>query len=143
MTDASGWPVCIIESPFRGDMVANRKYAIRAALDCLQRQEVPYASHLFFPQFLDEMTPHERETGLTAGYAMWWSAAKIAFYVDRGWSSGMQRAHERANKLGYVIEIRVLEESNQEKTSEHRAGSVSDVPAADARHDFGDRQAID
>lgn len=109
MTDASTWPVTIVESPFAGDMEANRKYAIEACKDCLHRKEVPYASHLFFPQFLNELEPVEREAGLTAGYALWWNAMKIAFYVDRGWSPGMERAHRRAKKLGFMIEIRSLE----------------------------------
>lgn len=109
MTQASDWPVTIVESPYAGDPTNNRLYAIAACVDCMKRQEVPYASHLFFPQFLDELTPAEREQGITAGYAMWWAAAKVAFYVDRGWSSGMQRALERAKERGFVIEYRKLE----------------------------------
>lgn len=101
-------PVVIIESPFAGDMEANRLYALRACVDSLRRGEVPYASHLFFPQFLDELKPEERELGLTAGYAMWPIAKKIAFYVDRGMSKGMERAQKRAIQMGIPIEPRLI-----------------------------------
>lgn len=108
MTDASGWPVVIVESPFSGDMVANKAYVMRACADCLRRQEVPYASHLFFPEFLDELTPEERELGLTAGYAMWRGASKVVFYTDLPWSNGMQRAYARARDLKMLTELRLL-----------------------------------
>ncbi len=101
-------PVVIVESPFAGDMEANRAYAIKACADCLRRGEVPYASHLFFPQFLDELKPEECELGLTAGYAMWPIASKIVFYVDLGISTGMARARKRANDLNFEIEQRLL-----------------------------------
>ena len=47
---------------------------------------------------------------------MWRAAAVIAFYTDRGWSPGMRRALERANKLGLAVERRTLdgEEGAQE-----------------------------
>lgn len=113
MTDASGWPICVVESPFAGDTERNRAYALRACTDCLDRHEVPYASHCFFPQFLNEDVPEEREMGITAGYAMWWHAAKIAFYVDLGWSPGMQRALCRAKTKFFAIEYRSLENADR------------------------------
>jgi hypothetical protein len=109
MISAANWPVVIVESPFSGDMEANRKYAIRACADCLNRGEVPYASHLFFPQFLNELAPEQRELGLTAGYALWKIASKIVFYCDLGISSGMARAFERATKLEITTEERFID----------------------------------
>lgn len=103
---AANWDVVIVESPFAGDMEGNRRYAIKACANCLQQQEVPYASHVFFPQILDELKPEERELGLTAGYAFWRTATKIVFYIDRGMSNGMKRAEERAVKMGFKIEYR-------------------------------------
>lgn len=107
------WPIVIVESPFAGDMEANAGYARRACMDCLRRQEVPYASHLFFPQILDEMKPEERELGLTAGYAMWRDAAKVVFYIDRGMSPGMERARVRASELGLGFECRYLDQQKE------------------------------
>jgi hypothetical protein len=109
MKNASEWMVVIVESPFSGDMEGNRAYAIRACADCVKRGEVPYASHLFFPQFLNELAPEERELGLTAGYAFWKIASKIVFYCDRGISGGMARARERAQTIGIPHEERFLD----------------------------------
>jgi hypothetical protein len=109
MISAANWPVVIVESPFSGDMEANRKYAIRACVDCLNRGEVPYASHLFFPQFLNELAPEQRELGLTAGYALWKAASKIVLYCDLGKSGGMVRALERATILQIPHEERFID----------------------------------
>ena len=106
--NAETWPVVIVESPFAGDMEANRKYALRACIDCMRRHEVPYASHLFFPQFLDELEPKEREQGLTAGYAFWRVATKIVFYVDHGMSPSMKQADARAARIGMKTVIRKI-----------------------------------
>jgi len=112
--NASDWPITIVESPYAGDVAANEAYAEQASMDCLRRQEVPYASHLFFTRFLDDMEPSEREQGLTAGYAFWRGATKIAFYMDRGMSSGMNRALARAQALGqHDIEYRYLHKEEQ------------------------------
>lgn len=106
--NASNWPIVIVESPFAGEVERNKKYARQACADCLRRYEVPYASHLFFPQILDDLKPNEREQGLTAGYAFWAMASKIVFYTDLGISSGMARAMERAQRGGMPYEIRTL-----------------------------------
>lgn len=98
--------IVIVESPFAGDMEANRQYAIRACADCFRRGETPFASHLLYPQILDELRPEEREQGIVAGYEFWGSARTIAFYVDNGWSSGMTRALKRAAQQNGRWEIR-------------------------------------
>lgn len=108
MMDASGWPITIVESPFAGDVERNRGYALRCCADCLARGEVPYASHVFFTQFLQDLQPQERELGLTAGYAFWRGANKVAFYVDLGMSGGMERAKKRAVAIGMPWEERSL-----------------------------------
>jgi len=104
------WPIVIVESPYAGDVEANLAYARQACANCLGRGEVPYASHLFFPQFLDDLAPAEREMGMTAGYAFWGHAKLITFYTDRGWSGGMKRAFERVTKLGAAWETRSIVE---------------------------------
>ena len=106
--NVANWPIVIVESPYAGDIEANLAYAREACANCLTRGEIPYASHLFFPQFLDDLQPVEREIGMTAGYAFWKYASKVVFYIDRGWSNGMVRAHERTIELAINSEIRCL-----------------------------------
>jgi hypothetical protein len=100
--------VVIVESPFAGDIAINRRYAIDACADCFRRGETPFASHLLYPQILNEMNKDEREKGIMAGYAFWPLARLITFYVDLGWSPGMQRAKRRVVDLGYNWEERSL-----------------------------------
>jgi hypothetical protein len=102
--------VVIVESPFAGDMEGNRLYAIAACADCFRRGETPFASHLLYPQILNELKKEEREQGITAGYAFWPVARRIVFYTDKGWSEGMKRARIRAENLGYAFEERSLQE---------------------------------
>jgi hypothetical protein len=108
MEDVARRPVVIVESPYAGDVEANRLYAIAACADCFRRGETPFASHLFYPQILNNHIKTERELGITAGYAFWPVARKIVFYTDRGWSPGMLRAKQRAEDLGYIRDERSI-----------------------------------
>lgn len=100
--------IVIVESPFAGNMEVNRQYAIQACADCFRRGEIPFASHLIYPQILDELKPAEREQGITAGYAFWEIATRIVFYTDLGMSVGMERAMRRAKELRIETEGRTL-----------------------------------
>lgn len=101
--------IVIVESPFAGNMEVNRAYAIKACADCFRRGEIPFASHLLYPQILDELKPEEREQGITAGYKFWPLADRIVFYMDRGESPGMTRAMQRAKAEGRVVIRRWIE----------------------------------
>jgi hypothetical protein len=99
----------ILESPLRGDMPANLAYAKEALLDSLRRGESPMASHLLYPQVLDDAEPEERRLGIEAGLAWGLHADATVVYTDRGISSGMRRGINRALAEGRVIEYRSLE----------------------------------
>ena len=100
--------VVIVESPYAGDIDGNRKYAVDACADCFSRGEIPFASHLLYPQVLNELKPQDRELGIQGGYKFWPLAKRVVFYTDRGWSPGMLRAKQRAISLGYPFEERSL-----------------------------------
>lgn len=82
----------VVESPYAGDVERNVKYARLCMLDCLQRGEAPYASHLLYTQCLDDDTPDERTLGILAGFAWGAKADLHAFYVDLGVSDGMRKS---------------------------------------------------
>lgn len=86
----------IVESPYAGDIVRNVEYAKECCLDCVKRGEVPFASHLFFTQFLDDTNSDHRTIGMHMGYDFWDKAEEIIFYVDLGLSPGMERALAKA-----------------------------------------------
>lgn len=101
----------IIESPFAGDVEANVKYARLCMRDSLMRGESPYASHLLYtqPNVLDDNIPSERELGINAGFE--WKHMKgvhTVFYIDKGWSSGMQQAFCYCVKHRLPWSVRIL-----------------------------------
>ena len=63
--------IVIIESPFKGSTPAeeaeNIAYAKEAMRDSLYRGEAPFASHLLYPQMLDDTNEYERRMGIEAG----------------------------------------------------------------------------
>lgn len=102
----------VVESPFRADspegLARNLAYARAALADCVNRGEAPIASHLLFPQILRDEDPQERATGIECGLAWARRADLGAFYVDRGWSSGMIAAAEFYYSQEIPTEIRRL-----------------------------------
>jgi hypothetical protein len=105
----------VIESPYAGNVAENVAYARLCVIDSLRRGESPYASHLFFPQVLDDMRPEERKLGIEAGFAWGKTAVVRAIYIDRGLSSGMKLGileavnFHRSLKLVQAIEFRSIE----------------------------------
>lgn len=99
----------IIESPFAGAIEANLKYLGLCVKDCLRRGESPFASHGFFPQWLDDDNPEERKLGIEAGHAWAWAAEKIVYYMDLGMSHGMYYSLEEHARRDREIEVRLLE----------------------------------
>ena len=104
----------VIESPWGAKDPTIKKrnfdYAIGAMLDCLNRGEAPYASHLLFthPGLLNDDDPGERDLGIRAGFAWGEKASLVAVYSDFGLSLGMRFGIERAQLRGQQIEYRHL-----------------------------------
>ena len=58
-------------SPFSGDTEINIANARRYCEFAFSRDAVPFAPHLYFPQFLDYTDEEQRETGIDAGLLFW------------------------------------------------------------------------
>ena len=101
-------PLVIIESPYAGDVLMNVEYAKKACRDSYLRGEMPFASHLLYPQFLFDSDVGERSDGIMMGYRIWNIAHRIAFYTDRGWSNGMLNALATAHEANRDVELRAL-----------------------------------
>lgn len=102
----------ILESPYGNvdpEVVhQNVAYARACLYDSLRRGEAPIASHLLYPQVLDDNTAEERQWGIDAGLE-WRSVAEAAVvYTDRGISRGMQYGIEKALASGILVEYRTL-----------------------------------
>jgi len=107
-----GKPLVIIESPFAGkddmEIERNISYAQDCLADSITRGEAPFASHLLYPQVLDDKSPGERKLGMTLGWEWLALADRVAVYCDRGISSGMREGMDEARALRIPIEKRWL-----------------------------------
>lgn len=128
-------PKVIVESPFAGPdeqtIKRNMQYAREACNHCVIRGENPFASHIFYTQFLDDADPLQRAIGIEMGFARWDDAEKIVFYLDYGLSPGMQKALARAFAMGLPIERRFI---RQERRADPIAPGLSIEEALKQMH---------
>lgn len=107
-------PLVIVESPFAGPtpgtIARNLRYARMAIRDCITKGESPIASHLLYTQdgILLDTIPEERELGILCGYAWLRVAHKAVFYIDLGYSPGMEQARQVCENIYLPIEERRL-----------------------------------
>lgn len=94
----------VIESPFASNPEAI-PYLHACCRHSLTLGEVPFASHGFYTQFLNDGVVEERNLGIYCGYAVSELAAKVVFYEDLGFSAGMMAARERvlARDLPFIV----------------------------------------
>jgi hypothetical protein len=98
----------LLESPYAGSILENIRFANACMLDCFNRGEAPFASHLLYPQVLNDLDPDDRKRGILAGFAWgFWADAQI-FYLDRGMSPGMVEALQWGAREHMVQEFRYL-----------------------------------
>jgi hypothetical protein len=102
----------IIESPYRGQVAKNTEYAKECLAHSLSLGEAPIASHLLYPQVLDDRVPKERQQGIDAGLAWSRVCSYHAFYIDLGWSEGMKAALAHCRE---TRKLRVLRSVNGNK----------------------------
>lgn len=89
-------PRLFICSPYQGDVEKNVKVAkwlCRHALDCGYS---PFASHLLYPQILDDKLEEDREKGLSCSFAFLAVCDEVWVYHQNGISSGMRAEWEQA-----------------------------------------------
>jgi hypothetical protein len=116
----------------------NVEYLKKCLLDSLKRGESPYASHLFFTQFLDDKIPDERELGLQAGFAWHELSHHSAVYVDNGVSKGMLLGMQSAILKGKAVYLRSLERElyNVTLNALMNVGYITDELTTDRIADF-------
>lgn len=103
----------IIESPFAGNVKFNKEYAKLCVKDSINRDETPFASHLFYTQVLNDGIESERDLGLKLGFNIMKLAARVAVYTDLGISTGMKLGIKNATNLNLIIEYRKVLSKNE------------------------------
>ncbi len=103
--------IVTVESPYAGDTARNIKYAQECIADCFKRGEAPFASHLLYtqPNILDDSKPEERKLGIETGFVFKHiTNSCTVFYIDLGWSDGMQKALNYCKEYNLAFEFRSL-----------------------------------
>lgn len=86
----------------------NRNIAIAKELckTAIKLGYTPFAPHLFYPQFLDESSPEDRELGIKCGLVWMRECDQVWAYMPEGVSTGMRREIEFARVIKkQIIEI--------------------------------------
>ena len=97
-----------VASKYAGDIQTNIENAIWCCRYVIDRGYMPIASHLLYPQILNDNLPRERELGLMFGLALLATCDEVwVFTSDGEISSGMAKEIEEAKRLG--IPVRKLE----------------------------------
>ncbi|MCH7568734.1 MAG: hypothetical protein IIA87_04910 [Nanoarchaeota archaeon] len=115
-----------IESPYMAsnqeELKRNIRYARACVRDSLLKDEIPFASHLFYtqPGILDDNIPDERERGIMAGKEMTAALnATTVVYTDLGITAGMEKGIKLAREKGRNVIHRTLGENWEEEFAEH------------------------
>ena len=99
----------IIESPYAGvDLDLNVEYARRCLRDSLDRGEAPFASHLLYPQVLNDAAKKERRLGMSRALDWYECADMVVVYMDRGITVGMRLGISYARQIGLARENRYI-----------------------------------
>ena len=89
-------------SPYSGDTQTNTLRAREYCRAAMEEGYLPVAPHLYFPQFLDDTLPEERETGLCICERLLVRCAEVWVFGGRI-SSGMKREMACAEANGIPV----------------------------------------
>lgn len=96
-------PLVYVCSRYAGDVVRNILAAQKYCRFAVEQNAIPLASHLLYPQILDDENPRERELGLFFGKVLMDRCSEVWIFSDGDYSDGMQAEYDRAVRKGYRI----------------------------------------
>lgn len=90
-------------SPCRGDYINNIANAKKYCREAVMTGVLPIAPHIYFTQFLDDLVPEERETGLAVGLELLKLCDEVWVYGIENPSEGMSAEIRLAEQLGIPV----------------------------------------
>lgn len=103
-------PRVYVASRYAGDVERNVAAAVRCCQFAIRRGCIPIASHLLYPQILQDNIPEERELGTVFGLALLALCDEVWIFTDGdGLSPGMAAEEHEAKRLGKPIRYFDLE----------------------------------
>lgn len=101
-TELKERPKVYIVSRYAGDVENNVKAAIRYCRFAIDKQKMPIAAHLLYPQIVDDNDPAEREIGTMYGLALLALCDEV-WCFGKTLSAGMEQEIKEAKRLGKPI----------------------------------------
>lgn len=101
-TELKKRPKVYIVSRYAGDVENNVKAAIRYCRFAIDKQKMPIAAHLLYPQIVDDNDPTEREIGTMYGLALLALCDEV-WCFGKTLSAGMEQEIKEAKRLGKPI----------------------------------------
>lgn len=95
-------PVVYICSPLAGDVEVNQEAARRYCRYAVDAGYIPMAPHLFFPQFMDDTSPKERDLALFMDTVLLTKCAELWVFGEHI-SKGMSIEIEKAKRKDKTI----------------------------------------
>jgi hypothetical protein len=105
-------------SKYRGNIVRNTLDACRYCKFVISRNGIPIAPHLFFPQFLDDENPKERNLAINLGLELLLKCDEIWVFGTK-FSNGMKAEIKQAKKFYKPIKF-FTEKCEEVQFYEHR-----------------------
>ena len=101
-TELKEHPKVYIVSRYAGDVENNVKAAIRYCRFAINKNKMPIAAHLLYPQIVDDNDPAEREIGTMYGLALLALCDEV-WCFGKTLSAGMEQEIKEAKHLGKPI----------------------------------------
>ena len=103
-TEIKNRPRAYVVSRYAGDVERNVAAAIECCRFLIDEKRIPLASHLLYPQMLDDGNPEERHLGTMFGLSLLTCCDEVwVFMRNNEISAGMRREIEEAKRLGKRI----------------------------------------
>ena len=96
-------PKIYVASKYAGDVEANVAAAVDYCKYVISQNGIPVASHLLYPQMLDDNDPDELELGLMFGLSLLAICDEVWCFGDISESEGVQQDIVEARKLGKTV----------------------------------------
>lgn len=97
-------PVVYICSPFSGDTEHNTIKAREYCRFAVEQNCIPIAPHLFFPQFMDDENPQERELAMFMNMVLLSKCKELWVFgetVSQGMGAEIDKAKKRNQRIRY------------------------------------------
>ena len=91
-------PKVYVVSRYAGEVTKNIENARQYCRFVIRQQRIPIASHLLYPQFMNDSDPTERELGTVFGLALLAQCDEV-WCFGTSYSEGMKQELHEANRL--------------------------------------------